>query len=157
MIRFCTDRPRVVLAIVGAATVFFGFAAAQLRVDPSVEGMLPKDNPDAIYYAKFLERFGSDEVVFVSLRLRHAFGPKGLAAVQRITEGMRQVAREPEEPGGPRVALIDRVLSPTTVLYPRSSEDADGEPTLVIEPLARGLPETGAAERELWQRMGGVL
>ncbi len=152
MIRFCTNRPCLVIVVVLLTTAVFGYFAEGVRVDPSVEGMLPRNDPDGIYYAKFLERFGSDELVFVALRLPHPFGPTSLAAVQRISDGMRQISLDPEAAGGARIGLIDRVLSPTTVTQSHSGRGVDGEPVLVIEPLVRGLPQTEAEEIDLWQR-----
>ena len=152
MIRFCTERPRLVLVLVLVATAVFGAAAARVKVDPSVEGMLPGDDADGIYYSRFLERFGSDEVVFVALRTPHPFGATSLGAVRRISDGLKAVALEPEQRGGKPIRLIDRVLSPTTVTQPRGGSGRDGERELVLEPLVRDLPSDEGAERDLWQR-----
>jgi predicted RND superfamily exporter protein len=140
MIRFCTRRPRLVIGGILLATAVFALSASRVTVDPSVESMLPGSRADRAFQERFVERFGSDELVFVALRLPHPFGSQSLAVVERISQGLREIPQ------------IDRVVSPTTVTHASRELDGEGEASLVIEPLVRFLPRTDAEEDALWRR-----
>ena len=62
----------------------------RIRIDPSLNEMLPADDPARRFYAELLERFGSDDVVFVSLRSEALFTPQGLASLSRVTRAIEQ-------------------------------------------------------------------
>lgn len=69
----------------------------RLRIDPSLDEMLPADDPARRFYDELLARFGSDDVVLVALVSDALFTPEGLATVERVTkalaraEGVRRV------------------------------------------------------------------
>lgn len=64
---------------------------ARLRIDPSLNEMLPEDDPARLFYEELLERFGSDDVVFLSLRSERLFTPEGLESVERVTRAVERV------------------------------------------------------------------
>ena len=62
----------------------------RIRIDPSLNEMLPADDPARRFYAELLERFGSDDVVVVSLRSEALFTPQGMASLSRVTRAIEQ-------------------------------------------------------------------
>jgi predicted RND superfamily exporter protein len=63
----------------------------RIRIDPSLNEMLPEDDPARVFYEELLERFGSDDVVFLSLRSESLFTPEGLATVERVTRAVGRI------------------------------------------------------------------
>lgn len=60
----------------------------RIRIDPSLNEMLPADDPARIFYEELLDRFGSDDVVVIALRSAALFSPEGLATLERTTEAL---------------------------------------------------------------------
>lgn len=58
---------------------------ARIRIDPSLNEMLPEDDPARIFYEDLLKRFGSDDVVVVSFISDELFTVEGLEALQAAT------------------------------------------------------------------------
>jgi predicted RND superfamily exporter protein len=88
----------LVLTLVALAGIYDPVrGVARLRVDPSLNEMLPAGDPARRFYEELLERFGSDDVVLVALVSEALFTPEGLATVERTTraiarvDGVRQV------------------------------------------------------------------
>jgi hydrophobe/amphiphile efflux-3 (HAE3) family protein len=76
----------VIGTLVAAAGIYDPIARRpRIRIDPSLNEMLPADDPARRFYEELLERFGSDDVVFLSLRSDSLFSPDGLAALERVT------------------------------------------------------------------------
>lgn len=63
----------------------------RIRIDPSLNEMLPSDDPSRRFYAELLERFGSDDVVVVVLRSPSLFTPKGVETVRRTHRALEAV------------------------------------------------------------------
>ncbi len=81
--------------------MLFTFAAAagiydpirglpRIKIDPSLNEMLPADDPARRFYEELLERFGSDDVVLLSLRSESLFTPDGLATLSRVTRAVER-------------------------------------------------------------------
>ncbi len=62
----------------------------RIRIDPSLNEMLPADDPARRFYEELLERFGSDDVVVLSLRSDSLFSPKGLETLTRVTRAVER-------------------------------------------------------------------
>lgn len=62
----------------------------RIRIDPSLNEMLPADDPARRFYEELLERFGSDDVVLLSLRSESLFTPEGLATLMRVTRAVER-------------------------------------------------------------------
>ncbi|MBC8187273.1 MAG: MMPL family transporter, partial [Proteobacteria bacterium] len=63
----------------------------RIKIDPSLNEMLPADDPARRFYEELLERFGSDDVVLLSLRSESLFTPDGLATLSRVTRAVERV------------------------------------------------------------------
>jgi len=60
----------------------------RVRVDPSLNEMLPEGDSARLFYEDLVERFGSDDVVFVVLRSTELFTPIGLDTLVRVTRAL---------------------------------------------------------------------
>ncbi|MAG30062.1 MAG: hypothetical protein CL908_04110 [Deltaproteobacteria bacterium] len=77
------------LTLLAAAGIFDPIrGVARIRIDPSLNEMLPAEDPARRFYAELVERFGSDDVVVVSFRSDSLFSPAGLASLVRATRAI---------------------------------------------------------------------
>jgi len=81
----------VILTLIAAAGIYDPIEGRpRIRIDPSLNEMLPADDPARRFYEELLERFGSDDVVVVSLRSESLFSPDGLATLVRVTRAIER-------------------------------------------------------------------
>ncbi len=83
----------------------------RIRIDPSLNEMLPADDPARRFYEELLERFGSDDVVVVALISGALFTPEGLATLERTSDALE------------RADGVQRVESLATAVRLRAIED----------------------------------
>ena len=105
---------------------------ARLRIDPSLNEMLPEDDAARRFYEELLERFGSDDVVFVVLRSPELFTPEGLETIARASEAADQAEG------------VHHVESLATALRLRAADE-----DLEISGYLEVLPRTQAAAQRL--------
>ncbi len=63
----------------------------RLRIDPSLNEMLPEDDAARRFYEELLERFGSDDVVVVALRSPTLFSPAGFETLARVSRSIEAI------------------------------------------------------------------
>ena len=81
----------VLLTVLAAAGIYDPIRrVARIRIDPSLNEMLPADDPARLFYEELLERFGSDDVVLIALRSESLFTPSGLETLVSTTEALAQ-------------------------------------------------------------------
>lgn len=82
----------VIVTLVALAGIFDPIRGVpRIRIDPSLNEMLPADDPGRLFYEELLERFGSDDLVVVALQSESLFTPDGLASVARTTEALSRL------------------------------------------------------------------
>ena len=102
----------VALSLFALAGIFDPLTGApRLRIDPSLNEMLPADDPARRFYEELLERFGSDDVVVVGLISDALFTRDGLETFERTSEALARA------PG------VQRVESLATAVRMRPIED----------------------------------
>jgi uncharacterized protein len=128
--RLIVQRPRLILTLLVLLTVFFAFFARHIRIDSSVESLLPQNDTESQYYGEIRELFGSDEVGVIGLIADDIYAAQTLEKLQRLTREIEQVEG------------VDEVLSLANALDPVVD---------VVEPppLLPSLPLTPAAVDEL--------
>src|SRR5207245_585956 len=72
-------------------TAVRGFYALQLRIESSLESMLPAGDPKVEYYAQTRAVFGSDDVAVVGVRARDIFAPSTIEKIARVTDEIAKV------------------------------------------------------------------
>src|SRR3954471_5520352 len=88
------------------ATVLLGFAARHVRIEGSIESVLPRHDPAVQYYADVRQQFGSDDIGVVGVRAPNLFSPETLTKIQRVTDRLAEIAG------------VERVLSLTNTVDP---------------------------------------
>ncbi|MGI9590790.1 MAG: efflux RND transporter permease subunit, partial [Myxococcota bacterium] len=119
LLDFVSQRPLVVLLALAVPTLaalagVLDLRTGQLRVrvDPSVERLLPVNDPERRFWLEARRLFGEDKTVLVALPTDDVFTPENLARVDRITRALEDL------PGVRRVVSIANA--------PYLSEDEEG-------------------------------
>ena len=89
-----------------AVTVVLGFYAARIRIENSVESMLPAGDPHVEYYNRIRATFGSDDLGVVGVRADDVFAPSTIAKIARVTDTLAKM------PGVENVLSITNVVDP---------------------------------------------
>lgn len=95
--------PRATLAVMLAFTVVFAVYAARIRVDSSIENLLPSDDPAKLYYDEVKTVFGDEEVTVIGVFAEDVFAPGTLAKIEALSQRLA------------RIDGVREVISPTTV------------------------------------------
>src|SRR5262245_6916011 len=95
----------VVLAYI-ALTVLFGLAALTVRIEGSVQSILPRNDPAVQYYADVRAQFGSDDIAVVGVRAPDLFSVNTLTKIARVTDRLSALEG------------VERVLSLTNAVDP---------------------------------------
>ncbi len=120
-------RPRATLAVMLAITAVLGAFAPRIKVDSSIENLLPRDDPDRVYYREVRDLFGSEEITVIGVFADDVYAPATLAKIDHLSEQLAAI------PG------VHEVLSLTTM---KGAEM--GELGLRIGRLMRAVPSTPA-------------
>jgi predicted RND superfamily exporter protein len=77
------------LTLVSAAGIYDPIRGVpRIRIDPSLNEMLPEGDSARLFYEELIERFGSDDVVLVVLRSPDLFTPAGLDTLVDATRAL---------------------------------------------------------------------
>ena len=104
--RWLVAHPLVVLLANLAVTVLLGVFALQIRIENSLESVLPAGDPAVEYYANVRDVFGSDDVAVVGVRCADLLTPATIAKLGQVTDALAKL------PG------VERVLSLTNSVDP---------------------------------------
>jgi predicted RND superfamily exporter protein len=114
----------------------FGAGEPRLRVETAVDLVLPDHDEERVFYDRFRERFGNDEIVLVVLIADDVLSEANLARIARIT------ARFEALDG------VARVVSVANALDVRAAEDG-----IRVEPFLERVPREGRALEALRARV----
>ena len=102
----------VVLAYI-AATILLGLAARDVRIEVSVDSVLPRHDPAVAYYAGVRDEFGNDDIAVVGVRAPDVFTVSTLTKIGRVTDRLAELE------GVERVISLTNMVDPAEdVLYP---------------------------------------
>lgn len=82
--RFAYAHPWAVVLTLAVVTAASLFIAKDLRLDPSVDGMMTDDPRARAMYERTVETFGTDQVTVVCLRDPDLFDPERLALIEEL-------------------------------------------------------------------------
>lgn len=85
--------PKSILVASLFLTGFFAYHARDIRLNSSVESLLPKEDPEKQYYEEVRHLFGSDEIGVIGVIAENIYTPQVLQKIKRLTE---EIARLPE-------------------------------------------------------------
>ena len=123
-------RPKSIVLSILLLTGFFAYHAQHIRLDSSVESLLPRGDTEKAYYDEVRGLFGSDEVGVIGIIADNVYAPHVLAKIKRLTEEIRQI---PE---------VKNVISLTNA--PDIVTSVAKESTLLVPDV--NLPHAAAAE-----------
>ncbi len=72
-------------------TAILGVYALQIRIESSLESVLPAGDPEVEYYAKIRETFGSDDVAVIGVRADDLFAASTLEKIARVTDALATI------------------------------------------------------------------
>ncbi|MGH0036415.1 MAG: efflux RND transporter permease subunit [Myxococcota bacterium] len=134
-------RPRAALCLCALVTALAVWVIASpsapgggLRIDPSLDELLPRDDPGRVHYDDLRARFGRDDRIVLAVRWPDVFTPDSLAAIERLT------ARLEADPTVRQVTSLARAVD-------LASDGADLHLGGLLDPLPRD-PESIRALRE---------
>lgn len=87
-------------------TGVLGFYALRIRVESSLESMLPAGDPEVSYYDSVRATFGSDDVAVVGVQAYDLFAAETLEKIARVTDALGKIDG------------VERVLSITNAVDP---------------------------------------
>ena len=102
------------LFVVGAhllATVVLGAYALHIRIESSIESILPAGDPEVTYYENVRATFGSDDVGVVGVRADDLFAAAALEKIARVTDAISRV------PGVERVLSVTNAVDPANDVF----------------------------------------
>src|SRR4051812_37087024 len=88
---FIFDRPKSVLFLLLLITAFLAYHARNIRLDSSVDSLLPKGDPEKQYYNEVRQLFGSDEIGVIGLITTNVYTPEVLQKLKRLTEEVKKI------------------------------------------------------------------
>src|SRR6266849_6959185 len=89
-------------------TAVLGFYALQIRIESSLESMLPAGDPKVEYYAATRAIFGSDDVAVVGVHARDVFDGQTITKIARVTDALAKIE------GVEHVLSITNTVDPTS-------------------------------------------
>lgn len=133
----------LITALALAQLVDFRTGEVHLDIDPSVDSLLPDDDPELVYYERVRYIFGNEESVVVALASDDAFSAGNLARVERLTERLEALPN------------VHHVLSLTTAKSLRADESGvefgGMEQRDFNDPSVRGQLRSDILENPLYQ------
>src|SRR5262245_3864967 len=111
--RWLAAHPLVVVLANVVVTLVLGLWAVQVRIENSLESMLPAGDPKVEYYNTTRAIFGSDDVGVIGVRAADVFAPATIEKIARVTDAVAKV------PGVEKVLSIANTKDPAAdVLHP---------------------------------------
>src|SRR2546425_12364507 len=85
-------KPKSVLFLILLLTGFFAYHARHIRLDSSVDSLLPQEDPEKHYYNEVRQLFGSDEIGVIGLVTDNVYTPEVLQKLKRLTEEVKKIS-----------------------------------------------------------------
>jgi len=106
--RWLVRHPAWVVVANVLVTLGLGLYAVHVRIESTIESILPAGDPEIAYYGAARSAFGSDDVAVVGVEAYDLFAAPTLEKIARVTDALSRI------PG------VDRVLSITNAVDPAS-------------------------------------
>src|SRR5437667_333805 len=132
--RWLVRYPIVFVAANLLVTAVLGVFALRIRIEGSLESVLPAGDPEVEYYTRVRATFGSDDVGVVGVRADDIFAPATIGKIARVTDALG------------RISGVERVLSIANAVDP--AEDVFKPPRLLPN-----IPPSSVEVQELKQKL----
>src|SRR5438477_151201 len=104
--RWLTRHALAVVVANLAVTAVLGLYALHIRIENSLESMLPAGDPKVAYYNATRALFGSDDVGVIGVRADDVFAPSTIEKIARVTDALAKA------PGVESALSITNVVDP---------------------------------------------
>src|SRR5690606_19706408 len=74
------------------ATLWLGRHALQIEFDASIDSLVPRRDPERLYYEDVKRTFGSDEASIVAVFAENVFAPPTIAKIDAISRAIEDIA-----------------------------------------------------------------
>lgn len=81
----------VVLVVVAAITLFFGYQIKDLKVNADVLGYLPKDDVAAMLFSEIGRTYGGNDMLLIGVEAEDVFSSEALHFLKEVTDSVRSV------------------------------------------------------------------
>lgn len=132
--RWLVRHPRFVVVALLLVTGLLGIDAARIRIESSIDSVLPAHDPAVAYYEQVRGTFGSDDVAVIGVRAEDLFAASTLEKIARVTDAVSRL------PGVERVLSIANAVDPAADVF---------EPPLLLPHIPPTAGEVGALKRTL--------
>jgi predicted RND superfamily exporter protein len=119
-------RPKLILFLIVLLTAVFAFQARHIRLDSSIESLLPRDDPEKEYYEEVRRLYGSDEIVVIGLVTENVYTPEALKKIERITERIREMPEVKSVASLSNAQDVIKSVAEDTLLVPQIPTTASG-------------------------------
>ncbi|MBY5992952.1 efflux RND transporter permease subunit [Ferrimonas balearica] len=132
LIRFATERPRTVYALIGALVLLTAALIPNIQIDTDPENMLPADDPARVFHNQVKSDFALyDSIVVGAVAEQGIFNPDSLASLHQLTNA---------------ILKLDGVVQADLMALSTSDNITQESPgTIRFEYLMREAPQTQAA------------
>jgi hydrophobe/amphiphile efflux-3 (HAE3) family protein len=89
--RFVIRFPKMVIALVIAITLFFGYFIPQVKFNNDARDFIPPGDPERQYNEEMQEVFGNDDVLYIGLVTDNVYTPQRLAKVAKLTTLLKDI------------------------------------------------------------------
>ncbi|NQV87361.1 MAG: RND transporter, partial [Woeseiaceae bacterium] len=132
VIRFATERPRVVYSIVLLLVLVLGSLIARIQIDTDPENMLPSTQADRVFHNSIEERFTYHDVIVIGIvnetHPNGIYNAESLASLHKLTQS---------------VLALEGVITPDLMSLAVSDNiDQEGPGTIRFEWMMRDAPVT---------------
>src|SRR5689334_1774251 len=73
-----------------AVTAFFLRQMPNLSIDPTMDSLFVKKSPEFKYYAKYRERYGSDQMMVIAMATPDLFTQERLAKLENLSKAISE-------------------------------------------------------------------
>ena len=90
--RLIIRRPWPILTVISLLTLFFAYQARHIRIDSSLDSLLPDNDSERQYYNDVVRLFGSENVAVIGVLADNIYTPQTLRKIQRLTDEFRKIS-----------------------------------------------------------------
>jgi predicted RND superfamily exporter protein len=139
IIRFATERPKTVYAIVIAMVVIVGALIARIEIDTDPENMLPQDQTDRVFHNEVENRFTLHDAIVVGIV--NDSSPDGIFNVESLT-ALHSLSNA--------ILALDGVIQPDLMSLAESDNiSQEGPGTIRFEWMMKDAPVTARQARDI--------
>ncbi len=137
--------PKLIVMIITAMTIFFGYHLTQLQIDNNVTNMLPEDNPTRMAHEAIEEEFGVADMVMIGLLTDTIFNTEFLSNIKTLSRKLKKLRIESDPFEDPETGEIQtkkkKCIADVTSISTTNYIEGD-EYGMTVSTLMKRVPKT---------------